>query len=47
MLKGFPDSNAWAQWPQIFNDSAFMVKACETIEEEIEQLHVYLISKSA
>merc|ERR1719367_416115 len=23
-----------------------MAKACETIEEEIEQLHVYLISKS-
>jgi hypothetical protein len=46
MLRGFADKNAWAQWPQIFNDKAFMTKACETIEGEVTELHVYLTSKS-
>lgn len=46
MLKGFPEKNAWAQWPQIFHDKAFMDKACPVIEDEIAELHVYLISKS-
>lgn len=46
MLRGFADKNAWVQWPQIFNDKAFMTKACETIEGEVAELHVYLTSKS-
>ena len=43
MLK---DKNAWSQWPAIFNDAEFMTKACETIEEEIGELHTYLVNGS-
>ena len=43
MLK---DKNAWSQWPAIFNDATFMAKACETIKEEIEELHTYLVNGS-
>ena len=47
LIKGFPQANTWAQWPMIYNDKAFMDKACLVIKEEIEELHVYLISMSA
>lgn len=47
LQKDFAKTHEWASWPLIFDDSAFMEKACDDIEVVIEEFHQYLIDKSA
>ena len=46
LQKDFAANNDWASWDKIFDDTSFMEKACDHIEEVIEEFHQYLIDKS-
>ena len=46
LQKDYAKTHDWASWPQLFDDSAFMEKACDQVEEVIEEFHQYLIEKS-
>lgn len=46
LQKDFSVENDWAAWPNLFDDSVFMGKACDQIEGVIEEFHQHLISKS-
>lgn len=39
LQKDFVAANEWAAWPNLFDDSAFMEKACDQIEDVIEEFH--------
>lgn len=39
LQKDFTSANAWAAWPAIFDDSAFMTAACDKVEEDIDEFH--------
>lgn len=47
LQKDFSATNDWAAWPNLFDDSAFMEKACDQIEDVIDEFHQHLIDKSA
>jgi len=47
LQKDFSAANDWAAWPNLFDDSTFMEKACDQIEDVIEEFHQHLIEKSA
>ena len=43
LQKDFLVANKWAAWPDLFDQSAFMDKACEQIEDVIDDFHQYLL----